>query len=415
MHSAVNYQRTLFEPEHDLFRESYAAFLDRHVAPYHEEWEKAKIVDRGVWLEAGKQGFLGMAVPEEYGGGGNPDFRYNTIVTEETVRGRYSGIGFGLHNDVVAPYLLALTNEEQKQRWLPKFCTGELITAIAMTEPGTGSDLQGIKTRAVKQGDHYVLNGSKTFITNGINSDLVIVVAQTDPDKGAQGFSLLVVERGMDGFERGRHLDKIGLDAQDTAELSFTDVHVPAENLLGEEGLGFIYLMNNLPQERISIAVDGGRRHGIGAAGHAAIHQGAQGFWQADRQFPKQPVRAGRARHRGHRGAHHGRRVPRAAPRRQAHGRTGRDGQVVFHGKAGVFDRPLSATARWIRLHARIPRCPRLSRRSGPDDLRRDDRNHEGDYRSRLGRITALSPAVAVAVPEPLVVQGRYGFISTLM
>ena len=255
MSSVVNYQRTLFEPEHELFRESFRAFLDRHVAPYHDEWEKAKIVDRGLWLEAGKQGFLGMAAPEEYGGGGNPDFRYNTIITEEVTRGRYSGIGFGLHNDVVAPYLLALCNDEQKQRWLPKFCTGELITAIAMTEPGTGSDLQGIKTRAVKQGDHYVLNGSKTFITNGINSDLVIVVAQTDPDKGAQGFSLLAVERGMEGFERGRHLDKIGLDAQDTAELSFTDVHVPAENLLGEEGMGFIYLMNNLPQERISIAI----------------------------------------------------------------------------------------------------------------------------------------------------------------
>src|SRR5208283_2027757 len=255
MSSAIKYQRTLFEPEHELFRESYRAFLDRHVAPYHDEWEKAKIVDRGVWLEAGKQGFLGMAVPEEYGGGGDPDFRYNMIITEETTAGRYSGIGFGLHNDIVAPYLLALTTEEQKQRWLPKFCSGELITAIAMTEPGTGSDLQGIKTRAVKQGDHYVLNGAKTFITNGINSDLVIVVAQTDPDKGAQGFSLLVVERGMEGFERGRHLDKIGLDAQDTAELSFTDVHVPVENLLGEEGSGFIYLMQNLPQERINIAV----------------------------------------------------------------------------------------------------------------------------------------------------------------
>ena len=213
-----------------------AAFLDRHVAPYHEQWEQDKIVDRGVWLEAGKQGFLGMAVPEEYGGGGNPDFRYNVIITEETTAGRYSGIGFGLHNDVVAPYLLRLANEEQKQRWLPQFCTGEIITAIAMTEPGTGSDLQGIKTRAVKEGDHYILNGAKTFITNGINADLVIVVACTDPDKGAMGFSLLVVERGMEGFERGRKLDKIGLDAQDTAELSFTDVKVPAENLLGEEG-----------------------------------------------------------------------------------------------------------------------------------------------------------------------------------
>ena len=255
MGNAVKYSRTLFESDHELFRESYRSFLGKHVAPYHDQWEKDKIVDRGVWLEAGKQGFLGMAVPEEYGGGGNSDFRYNTIVCEETVAGRYSGLGFSLHNDVVAPYLLDLTTEEQKQRWLPQFCTGELITAIAMTEPGTGSDLQGIKTRAVKDGDHYVLNGSKTFITNGINADLVIVVAQTNPEKGAQGFSLLGVERGMPGFERGRHLDKVGLDAQDTAELSFTDVKVPVENLIGEEGMGFIYLMQNLPQERLSIAV----------------------------------------------------------------------------------------------------------------------------------------------------------------
>ena len=255
MGNAVKFTRTLFEPEHDLFRESYRGFLDKHVAPHHDQWEKDKIVDRGVWLEAGKQGFLGMAVPEEYGGGGDPDFRYNAIVCEETVAGRYSGLGFSLHNDVVAPYLLDQTNEEQKQRWLPQFCTGEMITAIAMTEPGTGSDLQGIKTRAVREGDHYVLNGSKTFITNGINADLVLVVAQTNQDRGAQGFSLLGVERGMPSFERGRHLDKVGLDAQDTAELSFTDVHVPVENLIGEEGMGFIYLMQNLPQERLSIAV----------------------------------------------------------------------------------------------------------------------------------------------------------------
>ena len=262
---AVKFDRTMFEPEHDMFRESYRAFLERHVAPFHDEWEKNKIVDRQVWLEAGKQGFLGMAVPEEYGGGGNDDFRYNVIVTEETSASRFSGLGFPLQNDVMAPYFLRLTTEEQKQRWLPGFCSGELITAIAMTEPGTGSDLQGIKTRAVKQEDgSWVLNGSKTFITNGINADLVIVVACTDPEKGALGFSLLVVERGMAGFERGRHLDKIGLEAQDTAELSFTDVHVPAENLLGEEGSGFVYLMQNLPQERISIAV-------MAAAGMEAV------------------------------------------------------------------------------------------------------------------------------------------------
>jgi alkylation response protein AidB-like acyl-CoA dehydrogenase len=248
-------ERTLFEPEHDLFRESYRKFLEQEVAPFHEQWEKDKIVDREVWKKAGAQGFLGMAVPEEFGGGGVDDFRYNVVLTEETTRGGYSGVGFMLHNDVVAPYLLNLSNEEQKKRWLPGFCSGEIITAIAMTEPGTGSDLQSIKTRAVRDGDDWILNGSKTFITNGINADLVIVVACTDPEKGAQGFSLLVVERGMPGFERGRNLDKIGLDAQDTAELNFTDVRVPATNLLGEEGLGFIYLMQNLPQERLSIAV----------------------------------------------------------------------------------------------------------------------------------------------------------------
>ncbi|MFI5716858.1 acyl-CoA dehydrogenase family protein [Nocardia sp. NPDC051750] len=248
-------ERTLFEPEHDLFRESYRKFLETHVAPFHDQWAEQGVVDRAVWLEAGKQGFLGMAMPEEYGGGGVKDFRYNSILTEETVRGQYSGLGFSLHNDVIAPYLLELANEEQKKRWLPKFCSGELITAIAMTEPGTGSDLQGIKTRAVRDGDDWVLNGAKTFITNGINSDIVIVVAQTDPEKGAMGFSLLVVERGMPGFERGRNLDKLGLKAQDTAELSFTDVRVPAANLLGQEGMGFVHLMQNLPQERLSIAV----------------------------------------------------------------------------------------------------------------------------------------------------------------
>lgn len=248
-------ERTLFEPEHQLFRESYRKFLAQSVAPHHTTWEENNIVDRSVWATAGRQGFLGMAVPEEYDGGGVVDFRYNTVVTEETTRGGYSGIGFTLHNDVVAPYLLDLTTDDQKQRWLPGFASGEIITAIAMTEPGTGSDLQGITTHAVRDGDDWILNGSKTFITNGINADLVIVVALTDPDKGAQGFSLFVVERGMAGFERGRNLDKIGMKAQDTAELSFTDVRLPASNLLGEEGMGFLYLMRNLPQERLSIAV----------------------------------------------------------------------------------------------------------------------------------------------------------------
>ncbi|UZJ25005.1 acyl-CoA dehydrogenase family protein [Rhodococcus antarcticus] len=247
--------RTLYEPEHLAFRDSYRAFLAQHVAPNHEQWERNQIVDRSVWTEAGKLGYLGMAVDEAYGGGGVKDFRYNCVITEETTRGGYSGLGFTLHNDVIAPYLTDLTTDEQKQRWLPGFCSGDIITAIAMTEPGTGSDLQGITTHAHRDGDDWVLNGSKTFITNGINADLVIVVARTDPDAGAMGFSLLVVERDMPGFERGRNLDKVGMKAQDTAELSFTDVRVPAANLLGTEGQGFVHLMNNLPQERLSIGV----------------------------------------------------------------------------------------------------------------------------------------------------------------
>jgi alkylation response protein AidB-like acyl-CoA dehydrogenase len=245
----------LFDDEHHAFRQSVRAFIEGEVAPYHREWISAGIVPREIWKAAGAQGFLGTDVPEAYGGGGVADFRYNQILVEEIVRVGATGLGFGLHNDVVAPYLISLTTEEQKQRWLPGFCSGEIITAIAMTEPGAGSDLKAVTTTAIRRGDHYVLNGQKTYITNGINSDLVIVVAKTDPDAGARGISLVVVERGMEGFERGRNLDKIGLKAQDTAELFFRDVEVPAANLLGTEGRGFAHLMENLPQERLSIAV----------------------------------------------------------------------------------------------------------------------------------------------------------------
>jgi alkylation response protein AidB-like acyl-CoA dehydrogenase len=249
-------QRDIFDADHEAFRETVRTFLTKEVVPHHDAWEKAGQVDRAVWTAAGAAGLLGTDVPEEFGGGGVSDFRYNAVITEEIGRAGTSGLGFPLQNDVVAPYLLRLATDEQKQRWLPGFCSGEIITAIAMTEPGTGSDLQGIATRAVKQADgSYVLNGSKTFITNGILADLVLVVARTDPDAGARGFSLLAVERGMAGFERGRNLDKVGMKAQDTAELSFTDVRVPSENLLGTEGEGFIHLMQNLAQERLSIAV----------------------------------------------------------------------------------------------------------------------------------------------------------------
>jgi alkylation response protein AidB-like acyl-CoA dehydrogenase len=249
-------RRSLYESEHEAFRASVRTFMERHVLPRHAEWEAAGIVDRAVWVEAGKQGLLGTDVPEEYGGGGVRDFRYNAIVDEEIMRAGATGIGFGLHNDIVAPYLLDLGTDEQKRRWLPGFCSGELITAIAMSEPAVGSDLQNVQTRARRDGTDWVLTGSKTFITNGINADLVLVVARTDSDAdGSRGISLLAVERGMPGFERGRNLDKIGLKAQDTAELFFDEVRVPAENLLGEQNRGFVHLMERLPQERLSIAV----------------------------------------------------------------------------------------------------------------------------------------------------------------
>ncbi len=250
----TEYFPALYTSEHEDFRKTARTFFEREVIPHHDQWERDGIVPRELWTKAGEAGLLCFDVPEEYGGPGVDDFRYNVILSEEQTRAGANGPGFSVHTDIIVPYLTSIANDEQKKRWLPGCVSGEIITAIAMTEPGAGSDLQGVRTTAVDQGDHYLLNGSKTFITNGINSDLVIVVARTDPDAGHKGISLLVVERGMDGFERGRNLDKIGLHAQDTAELSFTDVAVPKENLLGEEGQGFVYLMQNLPQERLIIA-----------------------------------------------------------------------------------------------------------------------------------------------------------------
>ena len=246
---------SIYEQEHEDFRAMARTFMEKEVAPHMEQWEKDGQVSRELWLKAGEQGLLCFDVPEEFGGMGVEDFRYNAIVSEELSRVGASGPGFPVHTDIIVPYITSLGTEEQKQRWLPGLVSGELISAIAMTEPGAGSALQGVKTSAVDKGDHYVLNGSKTFISNGIMSDVVIVVCRTDPDAGHMGISLLVVERGMAGFERGRNLDKMGLKAQDTAELSFDNVEVPKANLLGKEGEGFIYLMQNLPQERISISV----------------------------------------------------------------------------------------------------------------------------------------------------------------
>ncbi|MFG2717803.1 acyl-CoA dehydrogenase family protein [Streptomyces sp. NPDC048416] len=248
-------KRQIFSAEHEAFRETVRTFLAKEVLPHYEQWEKDGIVSRQAWLAAGKQGLLGLAVPEEYGGGGQADFRYSAVLAEEFARAGAAGLALGLHNDIIGPYLTGLATEEQKRRWLPGFCDGSLITAIAMTEPGAGSDLQGIRTTADDQGDHWLLNGSKTFISNGILADLVVVVAKTTPEGGAKGLSLIVVERGAEGFERGRNLDKIGQKSQDTAELFFHDVRVPKDNLLGELNGAFVHLMTNLAQERMGIAV----------------------------------------------------------------------------------------------------------------------------------------------------------------
>lgn len=241
--------RTIFEEEHNVFRDSFRRFCDEEVAPYTEDWIDDGIVSRDAWLKAGENGFLAPFVDEEYGGLGLRDFRYSLIMIEELAMVGEAGFAVGLHNDVIAPYLDSYANEEQKKRWLPKVCTGEAILAIAMTEPDAGSDLQAIKTRIEDKGDHYLLNGSKVYISNGILADLVIVAAKSD-----EGINLIVVERGMAGFTRGRNLKKMGLKSQDTAELFFENVKVPKENLLGELGQGFIYLMQKLAQERLVTA-----------------------------------------------------------------------------------------------------------------------------------------------------------------
>ncbi len=279
--------RPIFESEHEMFRDAFRSFVEREVVPQHPEWEKAGMVTRELWQKAGSQGFLGMQVPEQYGGAELPDFRFNAIITEELYRVGASGPGFALHTDIVIPYLLHYATDEQKERWLPGLVSGERISAIAMTEPGAGSDLAGVRSTALREGDHYVLNGQKTFITNGYMADFVIVVARTDPEKGHKGISLLVVEGGMEGFERGRKLEKMGLHAQDTAELFFQNVRVPANNLLGEEGRGFVYLMQQLPQERLTIAV------GAQAAAEAAFEWTVQ--YCKEREAFGQPI--GRFQH----------------------------------------------------------------------------------------------------------------------
>ncbi|MBM45901.1 MAG: acyl-CoA dehydrogenase [Acidimicrobiaceae bacterium] len=252
-------RRTIFDEEHDMFRESVRSFIDKEIAPNHEKWEQNGKVDKEMFQKAGSNGFLGMAIPEEYGGGGVEDFRYNSIINEEVQLAGVVGSGMciTLHNDVCLPYFINYCNEEQAERWMPGLVSGNLMSAIAMTEPAIGSDLASMGTSARPEGNGYVVNGSKTFITNGINSDLIITAVKTDPSEKHKGMSLLVVEDGMEGFERGRNLDKLGMKSQDTAELFFNDLYIPEENVLGGEGSGFLNLVNNLPQERLSIAITG--------------------------------------------------------------------------------------------------------------------------------------------------------------
>jgi alkylation response protein AidB-like acyl-CoA dehydrogenase len=250
-------RRALFEPEHEDFRESFRRFLAKEVAPHNDAWERDGLVPRELFAAAGEHGFVAPQVPEAYGGAGVEDFRFNVVVNEEVSRAGLTGFGLGLtlHNDICLPYFLAYCDDEQKQRWLPGIASGELITAVAMTEPGIGSDLASMSTKAIRDGDRYVVDGAKTFITNGINADLVITAVKTDPSQRHRGISLLVVEGDTPGFGRGRNLEKLGLHAQDTAELHFSEADVPVANRLGDEGAGFGYLVSNLAQERLSIAI----------------------------------------------------------------------------------------------------------------------------------------------------------------
>ena len=249
-------ERTVFGEQHEQFRDTVRRFLDKEVAPHHAEWEEQGYVDRSVWTKAGANGLLCLSMPEQYGGS-DADRLYSVVMFEEIARAGFTGLGFGLHNEIVAPYILSYGSEAQKDRYLPAMARGEIVGAIAMSEPAAGSDLQGIRSTAHDAGDHFVLNGSKTFITNGWHADLVIVVAKTDPSAGAKGTSLLLVERGMPGFEKGKRLKKVGMKAQDTSELFFDNVKVPKANLLGDVNRGFIYLMQELPWERLQIAISG--------------------------------------------------------------------------------------------------------------------------------------------------------------
>ncbi len=364
--------RTLFGPEHEAFRDSFAKFLEQEAVPFHDQWEEQGYVDRKLWSKAGENGFLCTSMPEEYGGVG-ADQLFSVIEMEELARANVSGIGFSLHSEIVAPYILHYGTPEQKAKYLPKMASGELIGAIAMTEPAAGSDLQGIKTRAERKGDHFVLHGSKTFITNGWHADVVIVVAKTNPNEGAKGTSLFLIERGMAGFEKGKRLKKLGLKAQDTSELFFNDVIVPMDNLLGGpsfENRGFVCLMEELPWERLQIAVT------AVASAQAAVEwttnyvkerkafgQPVGNFQNTRYKLAEKPDRsADRPSLSGS--------VHRVVDQEAARYRNSVDGQVLVHGLAVQSDGRMRATPRGLRLHVGIPGYPGVCRCTRPAHLR---------------------------------------------
>ena len=354
--------RNVYGPDHEAFRETAREFVDRSLKPRAEDFIKDKAIGREVWLEAGAQGLLGLEVPEQYGGSEGGDFRLNAVLAEELSKFTAAASScFGIHTDCVAPYLVDLGTEEQKQRWLPGFCSGELVTAIAMTEPSGGSDLAALRTTAVRDGDDWVLNGSKTFITNGYSADLVVVAARTSPEKRARGITLFGVETGMPGFERGRKLDKVGQEESDTAELFFTDVRVPGANVIGEVDLGFIAMMERLPQERIGAAVSNTAHAQQILLETIDYVKQRRGLRPADRRLPGQQVPHRRAADQA--GGHPGvrRRLRRGARGAPAQRRRRREGQVVVGGGAERRAGRVRPAARRVRLHERVPRGPRLA------------------------------------------------------
>jgi alkylation response protein AidB-like acyl-CoA dehydrogenase len=369
--------RTLFSEEHTAYRDSLRRFLEAEVVPHHADWEEQGFVDREIWTKAGANGFLCASMPEAYGGAA-ADKLYSVVQMEEVARVNATGLGFGLHSEIASPYINRYGSDAQKQALAAAHGRGEVIGAIAMTEPGAGSDLQSIRTTAIRDGDHYLLNGSKTYITNGHNSDLVIVVCKTDPSKGAKGTSLLLVEADRPGFSKGKRLKKLGLKAQDTSELFFDNVKVPAGNLLGREGEGFMYLMQELPWERMMIALR------AVASAEAAVEwtleytRNRKAFGKPVYDLPDHPPQIG-----GMQDAGAGRQsLCRSVPRSRAAGRTRsghcRDGQVLVHRHAVQGDRRVPAVARRQRLHAGVPDYPGLRRCARAAHLRRHQRDHEG-------------------------------------